>query len=123
MSMPRTLGTSNVMFDSITSNITNTPKELSRTPEMSFSKVSSQPRISPKQSISRISLKKLKSFRNTHSMRHFNKQMDMIWLNTKLINLKSMVNGNFIKKFFTGYYPLYVMNQHDADTKKEVFTK
>lgn len=101
MLTPKSIGTRNVVFNSITSNITNTPKEFTWTPKMSSSKMSSQPRMLFKDSISRVSLKKLESLRNTHHMRYFNKQMYMIWLNTQLINLKTMFFSNFPNYFLT----------------------
>lgn len=101
--MPKTLGTRNVMLDGFTSYISNAPEEFSWTPEMSFSKISSEPRINSKKSVSAISLEELQGSSNTHRMRHFNKQMDMVWLNTKFINLKSMLVSNFSEKFFARY--------------------
>ena len=103
MLMPKTLGRRNVMLNGFSSYISNAPKEFSWTPEMSFSKVSSQPRINSKQSVSAISFEELKCSGNAHGMRHFNKQVNMVWLHTKLINFKSMLVGNFLEKFFARY--------------------
>src|SRR3990167_10184583 len=98
---PRTLGLRNVVFNSFTSYISNRPEKFSGTPKVSFSKVSSQPRMLLKNFISRVSFEKLKSFRNTHSSGNFNKQMDMIWLNREFINLKFMFVSNFSQNFLT----------------------
>ena len=103
LSMPKTLGTRNVMLNGFSSYIPNAPKEFARTPEMSLSKVSSQPRINSKQFVSTISFKELQCPSNAHRMRHFNKQMDMVWLHTKFINLKSMFSSNFFEKFFARF--------------------
>ena len=101
---PRILGLRNVMFNSFTSYISNRPKKLTWTPKMSFAKVSSQPRMLLHNSICRIPFEKLKRLRNTHSSRNFNKQMDMIWLNRKFINLKSMFTSNFLQNFFAKHF-------------------
>ncbi len=100
---PRTLGLSNVVLNSLTSYISNAPKELSWAPEMSFPKISSQERICSEQLVSAVSFEELQCSRNTHRMRHFNKQVYMIWLHTKFIDLKSMLSGNFSKNFFTRF--------------------
>lgn len=103
MSTPRTLRTRDVMLDSFTSNIANTSKEFTRTPEMSFPKVSPQPRMLFEDSICRITFKQLERLRNTHGIRNFNKKMYIVWLNTQLINLKSILfsylSNNLVTKF------------------------
>ena len=91
------------MLDSFTSHISYAPKEFPWAPEVSFSKISFQPGIGSEQLISRISFKELKSPGNAHRMRYFNKQMDMIWLHTKFVNLKLMANSNFSKEVITGF--------------------
>jgi len=96
--IPRTLRFSDVMLNGFSSHISNTAEELSRTPEMSFTEMLSQPRMLPKKFIGRNSLKQLKSLTNTHCRRNFNKQMHMIRHNLKLINFKTITKGNFIKK-------------------------
>ena len=83
------------MLDGFTSHITNTSKEFSQAPEMSLSEIPSQPRMLLENPVSRITFEKLQGFRNTHRMRHFNKQMHIIRLYTQLINLKSMLISNF----------------------------
>ena len=98
--MPRTLGLGNVMLNSFTSHISNAPKEFSGAPEMSLSKISSQPFMLFKDSVGRISFKELQSFRNTHNMRNFNKKMYMVWLHAKLINFKSIFTGGFLDGSF-----------------------
>ena len=104
--LPSTLGRSNIMLYGFASYISNAPKELSWTPEMSFSKVSSQPLMLFKDSISRITLKQLQSSSNAHRIRNLNKKMYMIRLNTKLINLKSVLGSNFLKNLFTKFSKL-----------------
>ena len=55
---------------------------------MSFSKMISQPRMFLHQHPRRKSLKQLESQTNTHRRGHFNKQVDMINTNVKLINFE-----------------------------------
>ena len=101
---PRTLGLGNVMLNSFTSHISNRPKEFSWAPKMPFSKVPSQPRVLLKNSVSRISFEKLKCLRNAHSSRNFNKQVYVVGLDRKLINLESMFVSNFSQNFFTKHF-------------------
>ena len=95
------------MLNGFTSYISNAPKEFSWTPKVSFSKISAQPRINSEKFVSAITLKELQGFGNTHRMRHFNKQVNMVWLHTKLINFKSIIKGNLFEKFFTRYSNLF----------------
>jgi len=80
---------SNVVLDSFGSCVADAPKEFSRTPEMSFSKVVSQPGMFFEKFKGAISFKQLKSHTNTHSGGHLNKQMDMINSNMEFINFES----------------------------------
>ena len=99
--LPSALRRGNVMLNSFASYISNASEEFSRTPEMSLSEMVSQPRVLLKDSISRISFEQLKSLRNAHCIRNFNKKMYVIWLNTKLINLKFIFNSHLPKNLFT----------------------
>jgi len=85
---------SNVVLNSFSSCISNTPKEFSRTPEMSSSKISSEPRILLHQSESTVTFKQLKHHTNAHSRGHLNKEMDIINNNVQLINFKSFSVSN-----------------------------
>jgi len=79
---------SNVVLNSFGSCISNTPKEFSRTPEMSFSKVISQPGMFFEKFKGTVAFKQLKSHTNTHCRGHFNKQVDMINSDVKFINFE-----------------------------------
>ena len=80
---------SNVVLDSFGGCVSDAPKEFSRTPEMSFSKMASEPRMFFEKAKSTISFKQLKSHANTHSWGYFNEQMDVVNTNVKFINLES----------------------------------
>jgi len=108
---PRTLGLGNVVLDGFTSNITNTPKEFSWTPEMAFSKISSQPIMLLKDSISRIPFEELQGFRDTHGMWHFNKEMYVVWLNADFIDFKPIFSGNLSKRSFTKFFDLFKLER------------
>ena len=84
----------NVVLNSFGSCVSNTTKEFSWTPEMSFPKMVSQPRVLLKKSKSRVALKQLKSLADTHSRRDFDKQVDMVDSNMQLINFKPMSESN-----------------------------
>ncbi len=92
---------SNVVLNSFGGCISNTSKEFSGTPEMSFPKVISQPRMFLQQHKRRIALKQLKSFTNTHCNWHLNKQMDMINSDVKFVNFESMFASSFSDKELT----------------------
>jgi len=80
---------SNVVLDSFGGCVANAPKEFSRAPEMSFSKMPSEPRMFFEKFKGTIAFKQLKSFADTHSRGHLNKQMDVINTNVEFVNLKS----------------------------------
>ena len=84
------LGRFNVVLNSFTSCISNTPEEFSWTPEVSFSEVIPQPRMLMQKLEGTVSFKQLQGFANTHSGWHFNKQVDVVNSNMQLINFKSM---------------------------------
>lgn len=92
---------SNVMLNSFSSGVSNTPKEFSRTPEMSFSKIVSKPRMFFKKLKGAISFKKLKGFANTHSWGQLNKQVDMVNSDVKLIDSTFLPESNFPNKELT----------------------
>ena len=80
----------NIVSNSVAGCISNTPEKLSWTPEVSFLEIVSQPGMFLQKFIGTKSLKQLKCFTNTHSNRHFNKQVDMVNSNMQLINFESM---------------------------------
>src|SRR3989344_735568 len=86
------------MLDSLSSCISNASEEFSWTPEMSCSKIISQPRMLLHQSESRITFKQLKGFTNRHCWRQFNKQVDMVNSDVKFVNFTSMFESNFSNK-------------------------
>ena len=88
----------NVMVDSVDSCVSNTSKKFPWAPEMSFSKMVSQPRVLSKKSKSRIAFKQLQSFADTHCRRHFNKQMDVVNSDMQSVNFKSMSLSSFSDK-------------------------
>jgi len=95
------LGRSDVVSNSFGGCVSDAAKELSRTPEMSFSEIISQPRMLLQQTESAISLKKLKSLTDTHSSRQLNKQVDVVNSDVKLINLATFPISNFSDEVFT----------------------
>jgi hypothetical protein len=92
---------SDVVLDSFHSRISNTPKEFSWTPEMSFSKVLPQPRMLFQKPKSRSAFKQLKSSTNAYSSRQFNKQMDVVNSNVKFINFTTIFDCHFSDESFT----------------------
>ncbi len=92
---------SDVVLDSVHSCISNTPKEFSWTPEMSFSKVLSQPRMFLQKSKSRSALKQLKSSTNTYSSWQFNKQVDMVNSDVQFIDFTPIFHSHFSDESFT----------------------
>src|SRR3989344_4655743 len=84
------LGRFNIVSNSFTSCISNTPKEFSWTPEMSFSEIISQPRMLMQKFEGTITLKQLQGSANTHCSWHFNKQVDVVNSNMQFINFESM---------------------------------
>ena len=103
----------NVVVNSFDSCIANTPKEFSRAPEMSFSKMVSQPRMFFEKLKGAVSFKQLKSLTNTHGRRNLNKEMDMINPNIEFINLEP---------FSVSYLPQEELTIHPKSVKlKGVF--
>ena len=91
----------NVVLNSFHGCVTNTSKEFSWAPKVSFSKISSQPRMFSHQSESTISFKQLQCSRNTHCWRQFNKQMHMIFSNMQFIDSAFIPFSSFFDKSFT----------------------
>ena len=92
---------SNVVLNSFSSCISNTPKEFSWTPEMSSSKMVSQPRMFLHQTEGTVSFEQLKSLADTHSDWHLNEEMDMINSDVEFINFEPLPVSNLPKKKFT----------------------
>jgi len=90
-----------IMFNSFASCISNASEEFSRTPEMSMSEVSSQPRMFLHQIKSRIPFQELQSSTNTHSRRKLNKNMHMVNSNMKLIDSASISSSGCVNKSLT----------------------
>ena len=91
----------NVVSNGFGSRVSDAAKEFSRTPEVSFCEIVSQPRMFLQQAKSTVTLEKLKSFADTHRWRQFNEEMDMINSNVKLVNFASFTIGNFSDEEFT----------------------
>ena len=91
----------NVVVNSFDSSITDATKEFSRTPEMSFSKMVSKPRMFFEKFKGTITFKQLEGNTNTHSWRHFNKQVDMINTDVKFINFEPFSISNLPQEEFT----------------------
>jgi len=91
----------NIVVNSFHSCIPNTSEEFSRTPEMSFSKIISQPGMLLQNSKSRIPFEQLQCPTDRHCRRQFNKQMDMVDSDMKLIDFTSMFFCDLSQKNFT----------------------
>lgn len=92
---------SNIVLDSFCSCVPDASEKFSRTPEMSFSKVISEPRMFFKEAESTISFKQLQGFTNTHSWRNFNKQVDMVNSNMKLVDFTTLSVSNLPQEKLT----------------------
>ncbi len=90
-----------VVSNSFAGCVADATEEFSRTPEMSFSEIVSQPRMLLQQTESAVTFEKLKSPANTHSGRHLNKQVDVVNSDVKLINLKPFSVSNLPDEEFT----------------------
>ncbi len=91
----------NEVVNSFGSCIANTPKEFSRAPEMSFSKVIPQPGMFFEKFKGAVAFKQLKSQTNTHRRRHLNKQMDVVDTDVKFINFEPFSVSHFPQEEFT----------------------
>jgi len=85
---------SNVVLNSFSSCVSDATKELSRTPEVSFSKIISEPGMFLQKLKGTITFEQLKSFADTHSDWHLNKQVDMVNSDVKFINLETFSVSN-----------------------------
>lgn len=100
-SMEPRLRRSNVVLNSFSSCVSDATKEFSRTPEMSVSKMVSQPRMFLEKFKGTISLKQLKSFANTHCWRNLNKQVNVVNSDVKFVDFTSMFDCNLVDESFT----------------------
>jgi hypothetical protein len=89
------------MLNSFSSCITNAAKKFPRTPEMSMPEMISKPRMLLHQTESTVTFKQLQSFANTHSRWKFNKQMNVVDGNVKLVDFTVLSVSNFPKEEFT----------------------
>src|SRR4030042_1719103 len=92
---------SNVVLNSFSSCISNTPKEFSRTPKMSSSKMVSKPEMFLHQPESAVTFKQLQSFADAHSNRHLNEEMDMINSDVEFINFEPFSVSNLSQEKLT----------------------
>ena len=83
-----------VVSNSFAGCVADATEEFSRTPEMSFSEIVSQPRMFLQQTESAVAFEQLKSLADTHSGWHLNKQVDMVNSDVKFINLKPFSVSN-----------------------------
>jgi hypothetical protein len=90
-----------IMVNSFGSCVSDATKEFSGTPEMSFSKVVSQPRMFFEKAKSTISFKQLQGFTDTHSRRKLNKQVDVINSNMQFIDFASLPVSNLPQEELT----------------------
>ena len=90
-----------VVLNSFASCVTNTSEELSRTPEMSFSKMLSQPWMLMQKFKRCNSFKQLECFTNTHGGRHFNEKVDVINSDMQFVDAESIFFSNFADESFT----------------------
>ena len=91
----------NVVSNGFGRRVPDATKEFSRTPEVSFCKIVSQPRMFLQQTEGTVTLEKLKSFANTHSWRQLNEEMDVVNSDVKLVNFAPFTISNFSDEEFT----------------------
>ena len=84
-----------VVVNSFSSCVSNASEEFAWTPEMSFSKILSQPGMLSHKLERRVSFKQLQSFADRDSCWQFNKQVDMVDSNMKLVDFTPMLDSNF----------------------------
>jgi len=92
------LGRANIMLNSFSCSIPNASEELAWAPKMPMSKVISQPGMLLHQFESTVSFEQLQCFADRHCWGQFNKQMDMVNSDVKLVNFTSMLESNFTNK-------------------------
>jgi hypothetical protein len=98
---PKILGRRNIVLDSFSSGVANTSEEFSRTPEMPFGEVVPEPWMLSQELKGSVAFKQLKCLAHTHSVRHLNKQVDMVSSNMQLIDAEPMALSSFMDKPFT----------------------
>ena len=89
------------MLNSFSSCISNAPEEFTWTPEMPMSEMVPQPRMFLHQLESAVPFEQLQRFADRHCWRQFNKQMDMVNSDVKLVNFTSILDCNLSDKSFT----------------------
>ncbi len=92
---------SNVVLNSFGSCISDAAEEFPRTPEMSISKMVSQPRMFLHQTEGAVSFKQLQSFADAHSNWHLNEEMDMINSDMEFVNFEPFSVSNLPQKKLT----------------------
>ncbi len=90
-----------VVVNSINSCVSDAAKESTRTPEVSVSEMSSEPRMFPHKFKGGVPFKQLKTLANADGWRHFNKQMDMVNSDVKPVNFEFVFHSNFAYEPFT----------------------
>ena len=90
-----------VVSNSFAGCVSDAAKEFSRTPEMSFSEIVSQPRMLLQKFESGIAFEQLKSLADTHGGWHLNKQVDMVNSDVKFVNLAALPVSNLPDEEFT----------------------
>ena len=90
-----------VVVNSFGSCVADAPKEFSRTPEMSISEMSSEPGVFFEKAKSRIPLKQLQSFRNTHRRRKFDEQVNVVNSDMQFIDFASLSVSNLSQEKLT----------------------
>lgn len=83
-----------VVSNSFSSCVSDATKEFSRTPEMSFSEIISEPGMLFQKTESAVTFKQLKGFADTHGDRHLNKQVDVVNSDVEFINLEPFSISN-----------------------------
>ena len=92
---------SNVVLNSFGSCISNTPKEFSRAPKMSSSKMSSKPRMFFEKFKGAVAFKQLQGLADTHRWRDFHKQMDMVNSDVEFIDFEPFPISNLSQEKLT----------------------
>jgi len=89
-----------VVGNSFTSCVSNAAKEFSRTPEMSFSEIVSQPGVLLQQTESGITFEQLQGFADAHRRGQLNEQVDMVNSDVKFVNFASFTISDFSDEIF-----------------------
>ena len=91
---------SNVVSNSFGGCVSDAAKEFSRTPEVSFSEIVSQPGMLLQQAERTVTFENLEGFANRHGGWHLNKQVDMVNSDVKLIDFTPFTISNFSDEVF-----------------------